>query len=61
MHDVPEHPAEMGRAEAAEIRQVFDGELLAVILLDIVQGGSDGQGISFFLLLLRLIGTLRGG
>lgn len=52
VHDVTEYPAEVGGAPVAQIRQVLYGELLAVIQVDIVQSGSDGQGVALLLFLV---------
>ena len=48
MHDVPEHPAEMGGTPAAQIRQIIDGELLAVIMFNKVKGRSNDQSVAAF-------------
>ena len=54
VHDIPEHSAEMGRAPAAQIRQMTDGELLAVIVFDKVKGRSDDQSVALLLSRLSL-------
>lgn len=58
-HNIAKNPAEMSGAPVAEIRQMFHGKLLAVILLDIVEGGSNGQGIALFLLFFTVGRGLR--
>lgn len=55
MHNVAEYPAEVSGAPVAKVRQVLYRELLTVILFNKVKGGSNRQGVAFFLFFIPVI------
>lgn len=58
-HDIVENPAEMGGAPMAEVGQVFNGKLTAVIFFYVIQSRSDNQGVVAFRLVFYNPGALR--